>query len=168
MKFIIAIIQPHKLDEVRDAIGALDISGMTVTEVRGYGRQRGHTEIYRGAEYEISYVPKLKLEIAVPDDKLDKAVDAIRETGMMERVITNGWGGGSAELQAIERGVLDLTVMRMNDDNGVAMAEAVVLAQSGAANKVPHIYSGDMVLITKEMSSQEVGGLKTRAFRYSK
>ncbi|MCZ4273754.1 P-II family nitrogen regulator [Maritalea porphyrae] len=80
MKFIIAIIKPHKLDEVRDAIGALDISGMTVTEVRGYGRQRGHTEIYRGAEYEISYVPKLKLEIAVPDDKLDKAVDAIRET----------------------------------------------------------------------------------------
>lgn len=80
MKFIIAIIKPHKLDEVRDAIGALDISGMTVTEVRGYGRQRGHTEIYRGAEYEISYIPKLKLEIAVPDEKLDPAVDAIRET----------------------------------------------------------------------------------------
>jgi len=65
---------------VRAAISALDISGMTVTEVRGYGRQRGHTEIYRGAEYEISYMPKLKLEIAVPDDKLDRAVDAIRET----------------------------------------------------------------------------------------
>ncbi|MFT6657108.1 P-II family nitrogen regulator [Maritalea sp.] len=79
MKLIIAIIKPHKLDEVRDAIGALDILGMTVTEVRGYGRQRGHTEIYRGAEYEISYVPKLKLEIGVPDDKLDQAVDAIRE-----------------------------------------------------------------------------------------
>lgn len=80
MKFVVAIIKPHKLDEVRAAISTLDISGMTVTEVRGYGRQRGHTEIYRGAEYEISYMPKLKLEIAVPDDKLDRTVDAIRET----------------------------------------------------------------------------------------
>ncbi|MGJ8527997.1 P-II family nitrogen regulator [Maritalea sp.] len=79
MKLIIAIIKPHKLDDVRDAIGALDISGMTVTEVRGYGRQRGHTEIYRGAEYEISYVPKLKLEIAVPQSKVDLTMDAIRE-----------------------------------------------------------------------------------------
>jgi len=80
MKFIIAIIKPHKLDDVREAVGALDISGMTVTEVRGYGRQRGHTEIYRGAEYEISYVPKLKLEIAVPASKVDAALDAIKES----------------------------------------------------------------------------------------
>ncbi|MCF4099619.1 P-II family nitrogen regulator [Maritalea mediterranea] len=78
MKYIIAMIKPHKLEEVREAMGALDIHGMTVTEVRGYGRQRGHTEIYRGAEYEISYVPKLKLEIAVAADKVEPAMEAIR------------------------------------------------------------------------------------------
>lgn len=78
MKYIIAMIKPHKLEEVREAMGMLDVFGMTVTEVRGYGRQRGHTEIYRGAEYEISYVPKLKLEIAVANDKVDAAMEAIR------------------------------------------------------------------------------------------
>ena len=65
MKFIIAIIQPHRLDSVREALTQVGVYGLTVTEVRGYGRQRGHTEVYRGAEYAISYLPKLKLEIAV-------------------------------------------------------------------------------------------------------
>ena len=67
MKWIMAVIQPHRLDDVREALSALGVNGMTVTEVRGYGRQKGQTEIYRGAEYAIHYIPKLKIEIAVPD-----------------------------------------------------------------------------------------------------
>ena len=77
MKLVIAIIKPFKLDEVRDALTVLGVHGMTVTEVKGYGRQKGHTEIYRGAEYAVNFLPKLKLEIAVSDDQEDKVVEAI-------------------------------------------------------------------------------------------
>ena len=77
MKLITAIIKPFKLDEVRAALGELGAQGMTVTEVKGYGRQKGHTEIYRGAEYEIKFVPKVKIEVAVAASQADKAVDAI-------------------------------------------------------------------------------------------
>ena len=77
MKLVVAIIQPHRLDGVREALTAIGIAGMTVTEVRGYGRQRGHTEIYRGAEYTISFMPKLKVEVAVPDGRVDDAIAAI-------------------------------------------------------------------------------------------
>jgi nitrogen regulatory protein P-II 2 len=80
MKLVIAIIKPFKLDDVRDAIGDLGIAGLTVTEVKGYGRQRGHTEIYRGAEYAVNFLPKVKIEIAVPDDRADKLVEAITST----------------------------------------------------------------------------------------
>ena len=78
MNWVIAIIQPHRLDAVRDALSEANIHGLTVSEVRGYGRQKGHTEIYRGAEYKISYIPKLKLELAVDDALLDRAIEAIR------------------------------------------------------------------------------------------
>jgi nitrogen regulatory protein P-II 2 len=77
MKLIIAIIKPFKLDEVREALSALRISGMTVTEVKGYGRQKGHTEIYRGAEYTVNFLPKLRIEVAVPTDMVESAVDGI-------------------------------------------------------------------------------------------
>ena len=77
MKLITAIIKPFKLDEVRESLSALGVQGMTVTEVKGYGRQKGHTEIYRGAEYAVSFLPKLKIEVAVDTDVADKVVDAI-------------------------------------------------------------------------------------------
>jgi nitrogen regulatory protein P-II 2 len=77
MKLIIAIIKPFKLDEVRQALSALGVSGMTVTEVKGYGRQKGHTEIYRGAEYTVNFLPKVRLEVAVPSEQTDRAVEAI-------------------------------------------------------------------------------------------
>jgi nitrogen regulatory protein P-II 2 len=80
MKLVIAIIKPFKLDDVRDAIGELGIAGLTVTEVKGYGRQRGHTEIYRGAEYAVNFLPKVKIEVAVPADRADKVVEAIAST----------------------------------------------------------------------------------------
>lgn len=79
MKYVIAIIQTYRLDAVREALLKLGIEGMTATEVRGYGRQKGHKEIYRGAEYVIAFVPKLKIEVAIPSDRAEAAVAAIRE-----------------------------------------------------------------------------------------
>jgi nitrogen regulatory protein P-II 2 len=77
MKIVMAIIKPFKLDEVRDALTAIGVSGLTVTEVKGYGRQKGHTEIYRGAEYAVSFLPKMKIEVAVPTTQVDKVISAI-------------------------------------------------------------------------------------------
>jgi len=77
MKIVMAIIKPFKLEEVRDALTAIGVHGLTVTEVKGYGRQKGHTEIYRGAEYAVSFLPKLKIEVAVNADVADKVVEAI-------------------------------------------------------------------------------------------
>ena len=77
MKIVTAIIKPFKLDEVRDALTAIGATGMTVTEVKGYGRQKGHTEIYRGAEYAVSFLPKLKIEAAVPTDLVSQTIEAI-------------------------------------------------------------------------------------------
>jgi nitrogen regulatory protein P-II 2 len=77
MKLVIAIIKPFKLEEVRDALTAIGVHGMTVTEVKGYGRQKGHMEIYRGAEYAVNFLPKVRIEVAVPSDQADKVVEAI-------------------------------------------------------------------------------------------
>ena len=77
MKLIIAIIKPFKLDAVRDALTSIGVQGLTVTEVKGYGRQKGHTEIYRGAEYAVNFLPKLRIEVAVPTNQVKRVVDAI-------------------------------------------------------------------------------------------
>jgi nitrogen regulatory protein P-II 2 len=77
MKLVVAIIKPFKLEEVRDALTAIGVHGMTVTEVKGYGRQKGHMEIYRGAEYAVNFLPKVRLEVAVSSDQADKVVEAI-------------------------------------------------------------------------------------------
>jgi len=77
LKFITAIIKPFKLDDVRDALSEIGVQGLTVTEVKGFGRQKGHTELYRGAEYVVDFLPKLKLEIALDDNQVDAAIDAI-------------------------------------------------------------------------------------------
>lgn len=86
MKKIEAIIKPFKLDEVKDALNALGLEGITVTEAKGFGRQKGHTELYRGAEYVIDFLPKVKLEVIVADEALDKAVDAIRQAAQTGRI----------------------------------------------------------------------------------
>jgi nitrogen regulatory protein PII len=78
MKLITAVIKPHALDEVRDALSGLGVTGMTVTEVKGFGRQKGHTEIYRGAEYTVDFIPKVKLDIVVGDDQTDAVIDGIK------------------------------------------------------------------------------------------
>ena len=86
MKMVMAVIKPFKLDEVRDSLTELGIQGITVTEVRGFGRQKGHTEIYRGAEYEVNYLPKIKLELAIEDDLLDRVLETISKTAQTGQI----------------------------------------------------------------------------------
>ena len=86
MKVVTAIIKPFKLDEVREALTAAGVQGLTVTEVKGFGRQKGHTEIYRGAEYAADFLPKIKIEVAIPGEQLDKVIETIRtsaKTGLI-------------------------------------------------------------------------------------
>jgi len=98
MKIIRAIIKPFKLDDVKDALLALDVTGLTVTEVRGHGRQKGHTELYRGAEYNVDFVPKTEVTIVVTADKVDSVVDAIREAANSGKI-----GDGKIFISDIER-----------------------------------------------------------------
>ena len=80
MKFVTAIIKPFKLDEVREALSAIGVQGITVTEVKGFGRQKGHTELYRGAEYVVDFLPKVKIEVAIKDELLDQVIEAIEKS----------------------------------------------------------------------------------------
>ena len=100
MKLVVAIIKPFKLDEVRQALTAIGVHGMTVTEVKGYGRQKGHTEIYRGAEYAVSFLPKVKVEVAVAANQVDKVIGAI--TGAAK---TGQIGDGKIFVTPIEQAV---------------------------------------------------------------
>jgi nitrogen regulatory protein P-II 2 len=100
MKIVMAIIKPFKLEEVRDALTSMGVHGLTVTEVKGYGRQKGHTEIYRGAEYAVSFLPKIKIEVAVASDMVGKVIDAI--TGAAR---TGQIGDGKIFVSSIERAV---------------------------------------------------------------
>jgi nitrogen regulatory protein P-II 2 len=86
MKLLIAVIQPHRLDEVREALAQAGVNGMTVSEVKGYGRQKGHTEIYRGAEYTVNFTPKLRLEVALPADRVERAIEAITGAARTGRI----------------------------------------------------------------------------------
>ncbi len=86
MKMIMAIIKPFKLDEVRQALSEIGVNGMTVTEVKGFGRQKGHSELYRGAEYVVDFLPKIKLEVAMPDTLVERAVEAIQTTARTGKV----------------------------------------------------------------------------------
>ncbi|PTW63555.1 nitrogen regulatory protein P-II family [Breoghania corrubedonensis] len=100
MKIVMAIIKPFKLDEVRDALTAIGVQGLTVTEVKGYGRQKGHTEIYRGTEYAVSFLPKLKIEVAVASGMVDQVLDAI--TGAAK---TGQIGDGKIFVYSIDQAV---------------------------------------------------------------
>ena len=86
MKLVTAIIKPYKLDDVREALSAIGVQGLTVTEVKGFGRQKGHTELYRGAEYEISFIPKVKVEIAIGDNLLDAVIEAIEKSARTGKI----------------------------------------------------------------------------------
>ncbi|WP_306549691.1 P-II family nitrogen regulator [Desulfobulbus sp.] len=98
MKKIEAIIKPFKLDEVKDALNGIGVKGMTVTEVKGYGRQKGHTEIYRGAEYVVDFIPKIKLEVIVPDEQVDQVIDTILHVAKTGKI-----GDGKIFVLPVER-----------------------------------------------------------------
>ena len=98
MKKVTAIIKPFKLDDVRESLSEIGASGMTVSEVKGFGRQKGHTELYRGAEYMVDFLPKMKLELVVTDEMLDQVVDAILETAQTGKI-----GDGKIFVEPIER-----------------------------------------------------------------
>ena len=98
MKIVMAIIKPFKLDEVREALNAVGIEGLTVTEVKGYGRQKGHTEIYRGAEYEVAFLPKVKIEVAVTTERVEQAVEAISAAARTGQI-----GDGKIFVTALEQ-----------------------------------------------------------------
>ncbi|MDB5972633.1 P-II family nitrogen regulator [Hydrocarboniphaga sp.] len=100
MKLIAAIIKPFKLDEVREALSEIGVAGITVTEVKGFGRQKGHTELYRGAEYVVDFLPKVKIEVAVDDDKLDAAIDAISKAAHTGKI-----GDGKVFVFTLEQAV---------------------------------------------------------------
>jgi nitrogen regulatory protein PII len=86
MKLVVAIIKPFKLDDVREALAEVGVQGITVTEVKGFGRQKGHTELYRGAEYVVDFLPKIKLEVAVADDQLDRVLEAIQTSARTGKI----------------------------------------------------------------------------------
>ena len=98
MKMITAVIKPFKVDDVRDALAQIGVQGMTVTEVKGFGRQKGHTELYRGAEYVVDFVPKVKLELAVVDERVDQAVEAIAQAASSGKI-----GDGKIFITALEQ-----------------------------------------------------------------
>ena len=110
MKKIEAIIKPFKLDDVREALSDIGITGMTVTEVRGFGRQKGHTELYRGAEYMVDFLPKVKMEIVVPDDLLEQCLDAIVDTAQTGKI-----GDGKILVYEVER-VIRIRTGEENED----------------------------------------------------
>ncbi len=112
MKKIEAIIKPFKLEDVKDALSEVEVSGMTVSEVKGYGRQQGHSELYRGAEYVVDFLPKIKIEIVVKDDDVDKAVDAIVKSAKTGKI-----GDGKIFISAVERVIR----IRTNEENEEAV-----------------------------------------------
>ena len=98
MKLIMAVIKPFRLDDVRDALSEIGIKGMTVTEVKGFGRQKGHTELYRGAEYAVDFLPKIKLEVAVPSDLVDRVIESITTAAQTGKI-----GDGKIFISEIEQ-----------------------------------------------------------------
>ncbi len=110
MKLIVAVIKPFKLDDVKERLKSLGVAGMTITEVQGFGRQRGHTEVYRGAEYEVDFVPKLRLEIVVDDGEADAIVDAIVESAATGKI-----GDGKVWVLPVETAVRVRTGERGSD-----------------------------------------------------
>jgi nitrogen regulatory protein PII len=112
MKKVEAIIKPFKLDEVKDALNSIGIHGMTVTEVKGFGRQKGHVEVYRGTEYEVTFLPKIKLEVVIPDSMIDKVISTI-----IEKAKTGNIGDGKIFLYSLE----DVIRIRTGDKGEAAI-----------------------------------------------
>ena len=110
MKLITAVIKPYKLDEVREALSEVGIAGLTITDVKGFGRQKGHTELYRGSEYVVDFLPKTKIEVAVSDDDTDKVIDAISQVSNTGKI-----GDGKIFVSSLEQ-VVRIRTGELNED----------------------------------------------------
>ena len=171
MKIVMAIIKPFKLEEVRDALTAVGVHGLTVTEVKGYGRQKGHTEIYRGAEYAVSFLPKLKIEVAVASELLDSVVDAITATARTGQI-----GDGKIFVTTLEQAVrirtgetdvIKRAFAALDDDGVIAIIgpsisdNALIAAPLCDAARVPAInYSGGERTRSQWMFHYQIGSLE--------
>ena len=127
MKLITAVIKPFKLEEVRSALTDLGLEGMTVTEVKGYGRQKGHTEIYRGAEYAVSFLPKIKIEVVVPDEQAEKALLAIQRAAKTGQI-----GDGKIFVSPVEHTCASAPVRRTTTRSKDELQSCISLVQSGS------------------------------------
>ena len=110
MKLITAVIKPYKLDEVREALSEVGVTGLTITDVKGFGRQKGHTELYRGSEYVVDFLPKIKIEVAVSDDNTDKVIDAISQVSNTGKI-----GDGKIFVSSLEQ-VVRIRTGELNED----------------------------------------------------
>ena len=149
MKIVMAIIKPFKLDEVREALTAVGIQGLTVTEVKGYGRQKGHTEIYRGTEYAVSFLPKLKIEIAVATETVDKTVEASATSSTLD-------AGGALTLTAIAGGTIWALALGIAGAVSTGGGSGFAGAGSGTGNDITH-----KVLATLTNGTVTTGGALT-------
>ena len=138
-----------------------------IEQVASYFTDGSRKKAYQATIATLSEHQDLDLIFACSTDIALGALDALREKNLVGKIMINGWGGGSSELTAIQNQELDMTVMRLNDDNGVAMAEAIRLDMEGKASQIPHIYSGDIRLIEKGVTETELKALQKQAFRYS-
>ncbi|MCE2596132.1 substrate-binding domain-containing protein [Motilimonas cestriensis] len=164
----VVLWSPGVISETRGQSFIDDIEhSSSLKMVQSYYTQASRQSAYRSAMNILKQNPKVKFIYACATDLALGVLDAIREKGLTHQVMVNGWGGGEKELAALQQGELDVTIMRMNDDNGVAMAEAIKLDLAGKSAMVPQVYSGDFALVTKETSQKELAHLKAIAFRYS-
>ncbi len=129
MKLVVAIIKPFKLDDVREALADVGVQGVTVTEVKGFGRQKGHTELYRGAEYVVDFLPKIKLEVAIADNQLDRVIEAIQQSARTGKI-----GDGKIFVSTLEQ-VIRIRTGELDHD---ALSVAAFSAAAGPSCNPGH------------------------------
>ncbi|MDV7339213.1 substrate-binding domain-containing protein [Terasakiella sp. A23] len=157
------LVSAARGDTFMNRVDAMHGSKVTASYYLDFDRERSR----KAALHLIKRNKMPKFIYACSTDIALGVIDAAKEMNMLDKISVNGWGGGGDELEALSVGELDFTVMRMNDDNGVAMAEAIYLDQTGRRGEVPQIYSGDIVLVDKSNTKAEIEALRKRAFRYS-
>ena len=167
-KYAMLYFSPGYVSKMRGNTFATHMEKVSSQEkVKSFYTQGDKDLAYRATLKTLAEHDELNMVFACSTDIALGAAQALREKGKHQQVLLNGWGGGDAEIDSLAKGEIDLTVMRMNDDSSIAMAEAIRLDQQGKAEEVPHVYSGDMVLIDQNTSKEELNSLKLRAFRYS-
>lgn len=166
--YLMLYFSPGYISEMRGDTFATEAARYeNVKQVAQYFTNGDRKKAYKATRRALKKHPSLNMIYANSTDIALGALDALSEKGLEDQVLLNGWGGGSKELDVLNQGRLDVTVMRMNDDNGIAMAEAIRLDLDGKGDEVPHIFAGDIKLLHSDTSAQEISELKREAFRLS-